>query len=496
MEQDESGKRSWLSFLPWPRHSSRMRSSAQLPQQQGAGLAPVPLAQSKQTLVGSGTKTIDKLERALFGSGSGAGPPESGSSPLPPELLSGGVDQLKARLVAMAALCKQERERGRILQGALQQERPSKGEGSTEAELPKVDFRSAVQALRFDKKGDGVGLSPPIPSDDEILKGTTVCGPVITLAEGLVLQGGPYRSVWIRVRPNFARPNSAGAVLLEHCVKSVVDALRSHEVLPSVSQVLPNGATSTAKKPKSGALYVAFAEGGMSGAASSLLRNVGFTFYAARHQNNAKMCEYVYVLWPHAPMPSPVHPYATSIEGVCGVILDPTASSTLLVWDRNSAWSTAAGAVEPGESSLSALERELQEEVSVTIDRSAPILYLGGYQETVARDGIVNDNFRIFAVRAATSHFEVDGNEVLAAKWVDWRALHRRWREAIQDGAQSSGRYVELDWGQDIGTAKVSTTLLKCLDAIDSGRHLVVAGTALDQKASSQNRTKYGAFAS
>ena len=71
----------------------------------------------------------------------------------------------------------------------------------------------------------------------------------------------------------------------------------------------------------------------------------------------------------------------------------------LLVWERGS-WSTPGGAVEPGENKLDALERELREEVNLTLDLVGwGAQYLGGWQQSKARDNLVNDNFSSFLVK-------------------------------------------------------------------------------------------------
>jgi 8-oxo-dGTP pyrophosphatase MutT (NUDIX family) len=79
-----------------------------------------------------------------------------------------------------------------------------------------------------------------------------------------------------------------------------------------------------------------------------------------------------------------VPPYATSIEGVCGLIMHPPtdqgdAHKVLVVWERG-VWAMPGGAVGWGESPLEALMREAKEEVDVTLDFQqvrAPLSTLG-----------------------------------------------------------------------------------------------------------------------
>jgi len=104
-------------------------------------------------------------------------------------------------------------------------------------------------------------------------------------------------------------------------------------------------------------------------------------------------------------------------RGAAGVILlAPDEKSVLLVWEYG-AWKPPSGAVDLKESKLRAAVREIHEEVGLVVDESFPPLYLGGWQQSQARDQLINDNFTFFAVKALPGEVVVDGVEIQEAKW-------------------------------------------------------------------------------
>ena len=98
--------------------------------------------------------------------------------------------------------------------------------------------------------------------------------------------------------------------------------------------------------------------------------------------------------------------------------LSPDEQSVLLVHEYGH-WKPPGGAVEPGKSFLETAIRELKEEVDVDVDLVgyAPRC-LGGYHQPRSRDGIVNDNLKCLALRACSTVFTPDMQEVHRAKWV------------------------------------------------------------------------------
>ena len=56
---------------------------------------------------------------------------------------------------------------------------------------------------------------------------------------------------------------------------------------------------------------------------------------------------------------------------------------------------------ELSEGKLAALNREVWEELDVKLDLEWGAHYVGGYQQSRARDGVMNDNFSAFVVKLA-----------------------------------------------------------------------------------------------
>ena len=116
------------------------------------------------------------------------------------------------------------------------------------------------------------------------------------------------------------------------------------------------------------AIYVAVSEPSMQAIDFTWLTAQGFVFHHYRapgHGDDAEgggASEFVYYCWPTGTGSADdmVPVYATSIEGVSGVLLSgATEEKVLLVWERGS-WSTPAGAVNAGESKVDAIAREVR----------------------------------------------------------------------------------------------------------------------------------------
>ena len=366
-----------------------------------------------------------------------------------------------------------------------------------------------LKRLEWDKKGAFDGqLAPHRPNEAEIEALRTPVGPLI-VEHGVVVQFGPYNSVWLRVgcvrRVNW--------IVLWNHLKLYIDVALEEEVK---------------KNENAGAVYLAISVRSMQAVDFTWLAEHGFRFHHYRPPGHGMTpmateeadasgdatgadlalhtAELVYYCWPskkvqdkvpsfststpslhacahHGVLPSPQVPsYSTSIEGVSGLVFSRDGSKLLMVWERG-AWSTPGGAVNEGESKIDALERELFEEVKCKVDRSWDgMRYLGGWQQQCARDHRNNDNFSVFALRCATEEIQADGDEIQLTYWVPWREILHAWRQKgrpktkkvtmpeIQPVAESSlGAMIAT---RDFGAEKqlVSLNTLQWLDTYELQR--------------------------
>ena len=99
-----------------------------------------------------------------------------------------------------------------------------------------------------------------------------------------------------------------------------------------------------------------------------------------------------------------------------GIITDP-AGRTLLVRKRGTrAFMQAGGKIEPGESALQALIRELQEELGLEVDLDATE-YLGSFKADAANEADTVIRAEVFAL--TTSRTMVPGEEIEQLLWID-----------------------------------------------------------------------------
>ena len=401
-----------------------------------------------------------------------------------------------------------------IRQGSMRAESVVKKAAPPPEETPMAALRVRIanedlKRLEWDKKGAFDGqLAPHRPNEAEIEALRTPVGPLI-VEHGVVVQFGPYNSVWLRVgcvrRVNW--------IVLWNHLKLYIDVALEEEVK---------------KNENAGAVYLAISVRSMQAVDFTWLAEHGFRFHHYRPPGHGMTpmateeadasgdatgadlalhtAELVYYCWPskkvqdkvpsfststpslhacahHGALPSPQVPsYSTSIEGVSGLVFSRDGSKLLMVWERG-AWSTPGGAVNEGESKIDALERELFEEVKCKVDRSWDgMRYLGGWQQQCARDHRNNDNFSVFALRCATEEIQADGYEIHLAYWVPWREILHAWRQKgrpktkkvtmpeIQPVAESSlGAMIAT---RDFGAEKqlVSLNTLQWLDTYELQR--------------------------
>ena len=239
----------------------------------------------------------------------------------------------------------------------------------------------ALKALVCEGRGP---FAPEQPSEAIIKAGKCAHGPILCIGP-VVVQRAQFNALWLRIG-SAGLPAPPAGVLRE-----VVDA-----------------AIAAQSSPKKCAVYIGISNECLAkGEAIDLafLHSRGFKMH---HYRPAGLGEQVLVCDLAKMVPS----YATSIEGVTGLVYSPDRTMVLGVWERGG-WNTPGGAVDEGEDKYTALTREIREEVGVKLDPSVHPTYLGGWQKGRARDGVVNDNFSVLAVQAADKKFQIDNKEVL-----------------------------------------------------------------------------------
>ena len=286
--------------------------------------------------------------------------------------------------------------------------------------LAPISCDSVLQSLVFVRpKGPSVMLTPPRPTWTEMLSGTTSAGTVASACSGgaLVLQAGPYHSVWLRVP----------------VASSPAEAIAAELPVGDFSEVARTWLAAFQKTGREAAFYVALPESSpFVPEAVRWLQTNGFSFH---HYNppptipTSENCsaasavtgdgngELIYYRW-CGRGDDRVPSFATSGEGVGVVLLSPDECSVLLVWE-NGNWKTVTGAVDTGEGVLGAATRELSEEVGVQVDPSFKARYVGGWHFARRTDSRMNDSMHIIVLRAQSREFCVNKDEITAAKWFD-----------------------------------------------------------------------------
>ena len=279
----------------------------------------------------------------------------------------------------------------------------------------------------------------------------------------MLWQRGPYQSWWLRLGVGH-RPLPSYATL----AGAVDEAIRR-------AAAVTGGA----------AVYVGVHELETDSVFLGLLRARGFRYHHYQKpevggaHSDWHTGEFIYYRWMGDQGHDMVPSYATSIEGVSALYLSPDESKVLLIWEYGN-WKFVTGAVDEAESSLGSLIRELSEEVGGAVDPAFAPRYVGGWQLSAARDRLVNDNFSVYAVRAATEDFAIDHAEVVAARWFSIAELLQLWQRS---GRPPVGQSMTIDpLGDDPSTAelkaagrmKISTNAINWLAAFKDGNSLPV----------------------
>lgn len=312
---------------------------------------------------------------------------------------------------------------------------------------------SMLSTLTFKEMFRGQ-LAPPMPEPGA---SETICGAVF-FDQGIGYQGGAYGSLWLRLGVGDCTTPTAGTL------SAAVDMALEH----------------TAGRA---AVYVGIQELSLDPGTSGLLRQRGFKYHHFRQAppdgqlfgaggGGWRTGEHVYYRWNGDAAHDMVPAYSTSIEGVGGLVLSPDESKVLLIWEYGN-WKPITGAVDEGESSLIACEREMLEEVGITMDTLFSPIFVGGWQMARARDDRVNDNFKAFVIRAVSEAYTLDEAEVSEARWFalsDLEALYA----AHDRPSPAAVRFIEQPELPE-GRRKVSTSALAWLHTYAQGRGLPVS---------------------
>uniref|UniRef100_A0A7S3Z5A1 Nudix hydrolase domain-containing protein n=1 Tax=Lotharella globosa TaxID=91324 RepID=A0A7S3Z5A1_9EUKA len=257
-----------------------------------------------------------------------------------------------------------------------------------------------------------VQLTPMIPADG---------------SHTVVVQGSRYGGQWVRMR------NHVPAKDLDACLTTCED-VKSGAVYVGIPQRLVSTEYVRLRHtiPESDGLlrYFTRCPSYSQGATSSTIilkqqTNWCVTFLFDIHTEFMLMIgltptqmHQIWYKWTRKDVESRVPKYATSIEGGGAIVLSPDEKEFLLVFEYGR-WGRAGGALDLGESCIETAIREVDEETGVELDDSfVPLLGLG-YQQPCSRDGLINDHFLYFLVKAKTKTIKLDETELQGGKWFD-----------------------------------------------------------------------------
>jgi len=258
---------------------------------------------------------------------------------------------------------------------------------------PKGNGKPKVHTINSYTKNKAMHLQliPTLPDD----KDSAGCD--------VVIQAGRYGSKWIRLLEDF------------QTVPSAADLTRWLDEAQDTSS----------------AVYFALPQKALNDPAIHELMTVinsrHYKFYTCYNIGDYMTNELIWYKWT-APLPDRVPRYASSIEGGGVVVVSPDESEVLLAEDYGR-WGRCGGACEPGENVLECALRECEEETQCQIDSSIPPLLGLVYNQPNARDGIINDHFMLFIVRAKSTDLVVDKTELTDARWFPIAELVKIWDE-------------------------------------------------------------------
>eukprot|EP00929_Paragymnodinium_shiwhaense_P059076 TRINITY_DN29572_c0_g1_i1.p1 TRINITY_DN29572_c0_g1~~TRINITY_DN29572_c0_g1_i1.p1 ORF type:complete len:385 (+),score=35.53 TRINITY_DN29572_c0_g1_i1:65-1156(+) len=255
------------------------------------------------------------------------------------------------------------------------------------------------------------------------------------------LQGGPFRSRWLRVHHGAS-------------VADVTEALAQAE----------DGASS--------AIYCGLPDDlSTAGPLVAALRQRGFKFHHFHEGDASAPNELIYYRW-YGKGADMVPSYSTALEGIGVLVLSPNQDEVLLAWEYGH-WKMITGNVDAKESMADTVRREVREEVGLELTDSVPMQMIGGWQEARSRDRSVNNIFCTFAVTAKSKEVKVDGHEIHDARWFPLASMPTFQDDINAPKVQSKPFSLEWDMGAP-GKNFISRSIPRFLDVLKQGRGLRV----------------------
>mmetsp|Transcript_12984 Transcript_12984/g.20820 ORF Transcript_12984/g.20820 Transcript_12984/m.20820 type:complete len:190 (-) Transcript_12984:306-875(-) len=164
-------------------------------------------------------------------------------------------------------------------------------------------------------------------------------------------------------------------------------------------------------------------------------------------------------------MESRVPRYSTSIEGGGAIVLSPDEKEFLLVLEYG-CWSRAGGATDIGESCLETAMRELREETGIELDDTFETLLGVGCNQPRSRDGLINDHFMYFIVKAKSKTVKMDETEIQGTRWFNVKemvGIFRKFKSDWEEKSSSEQLPFRMAFGKD-GKEWVSTLTLLAME--------------------------------
>ena len=238
----------------------------------------------------------------------------------------------------------------------------------------------------------GVQLTPTIPE--------------MSSKWSLLVQNGPYASIWIRVNGDRA----------------------TSEFESRLSRALETDRT----------IYVAIKQSALPEVSKTILKTLLAKKFKFHHYHD-ETDELIWYLWQRKDHADLVPRYATSIEGGGVMVLSPDEKKVMLVFEYGR-YGRCGGAVDAGESCLEAALRETTEETTLELDKSFVPVLCASYDQPQSRDGCINDHFGLYAVKAKSIDVK-PLDEVTKVKWFEISKIVDAGKKLLKDIQKNSSDF-------------------------------------------------------